>query len=316
MKKILAIVLALTAMNALFAQQEPQFTMFMFNKLAYNPAYAGSTEAPCMTATYRNQWLGLEGAPQVQMISFQLPLMHQRIGVGGNIMRNTIGISEFYTADAAYAYRLKLGRGFLGIGMQASVRFLQNDYRKATAIQAGDDAIPGSMQSKYVPNFGAGLYYHTEKFYVGASAPRLLQNNIDLGDEERILSREVQHFYVMGGLVIKLADQFKLSPQVLLKYVDGAPFDADASLGFIFYDRFTVGAAYRLGGSTVSGAGESLDFILAAQLTNQLMIAASYDYTLSDLRTQNTGSVEVALRFCLGGKKQEGEEEYVNPRFF
>ena len=184
MRKILfTFICALFAMTS-FAQQEQQYTQFMYNKLGYNPGYAGSNETACITGIIRNQWLGLEGAPQTQVLSFNMPILNQRVGIGANLTRRTIGISQRLTLDAVYSYRIRLATGTLGLGVQASVRYFNNNFRDGRLVStvpiALDNSIPSSARSKYVPNFGAGAYFSNERFYVGASIPRLLLSLIHI----------------------------------------------------------------------------------------------------------------------------------------
>lgn len=317
MKNILITAILLFAVTFTYAQQEQHYTQFMYNKLGYNPGYAGSNDATCITGIYRNQWLGLEGAPQTQALSFNMPLRNKRVGVGLNFNRNTIGISETWTLDGAYSYRVPMGRGYLGLGIQASIRSLRNDYTDprlvSTVATVLDDAISMGETSKFVPNFGLGMYYNTENFYIGVSAPRLLANNIDFNNTGTVLGKEVQHVYLMTGLVIEMTENVDLTPQILLKYAQDSPFDADLNLSAIFNDKFTAGLTYRLGGSSAAGAGESIDLMIGAQITDNVLLALSYDITLSELKDYNDGSIELALRYCFG--KSEGDN-FVNPRFF
>ena len=132
MKKIFTILIFLLSTVIAFCQQEPHYTQFMYNKLAMNPGYAGSHEGACFTGVYRNQWIGLEGAPKTAMLSFDMPLLNERVGIGLNVNRNTIGISERWTVDGIYAYRIPIGKGHLGVGIQASVRYLGNNYADST----------------------------------------------------------------------------------------------------------------------------------------------------------------------------------------
>lgn len=316
-KQLLLIGLFFVALSTTsFAQQEEQYTQWMYYKMGLNPAYAGSSDAACITAIARSQWVGLEGAPETQLLTFNMPLLNQRIGVGGSILRQTIGISEKYTAEAVYSYRIRWGRGTLAMGVQGSVRLLRTDYSEAESIQPQDldQAIPVGVQSKFVPNFGAGLYYKSNSFFIGFSVPRILQSNIDLADSELVISREALHMYLMGGITFALGESIDFQPQLLLKYVDGAPFDGDINASFIFNDKFTTGISYRLGGARNSGIGESLSLILAVQLTDDILFGASYDATLSDLRQYNSGSFEAVFNYCIGGKS-EGDE-FISPRFF
>lgn len=316
MQKIILSIVFSGLLFTAFGQQDEQFTQFMYYKAGYNPASVGSNDAPCITALARNQWIGLEGAPQVQLISFNMPVFNKRVGIGASVVRQTIGITEKFSAETMYSYRIPVGRGILGIGVQASVRFLRMNFSEAISIQPStqDDAIPADLQSKYVPNFGAGLYYSNQRYYVGISVPRLLENNIDLADSDEAISTEVRHIYAMGGIILDLGEKVQMQPQVLLKYVPGAPFDGDANLNFIFADRFTTGVSYRLGGSKRTGIGESVSLVLGIQLSESILFGLSYDLTLSELKNYNSGTVEGVFRYCIGGRSQGNE--YVSPRFF
>jgi len=302
---------------ALNAQQDHHNTQFFYFKQGYNAAYAGSREAFCMSAIYRKQWIGIDGAPESQILTFSVPLFNQRVGVGGNITRTTVGVTENITVDGVYSYRLRLGRGYLGIGLQASLRSLRNNFQdpriQATQPVIADNSIPTTSQQKLLFNVGAGLYYSTDKFYFGVSSPRFLQNNIDFNSEDAIISRETSHYYIMGGVTLRLNDNLRLRPQTLIKYVENAPLDADINMSLIILDRYVFGGTYRLGGSTTTGAGESLDILMGMQITPNLLFGISYDVTLSELRDYNTGSIEATVQYSAG--KSEGEE-YINPRFF
>lgn len=316
MKNIFTIIILLAVCLPVLAQQEDQFTQFMYYKMGFNPAYAGSQDGACITAMDRHQWVGLDGAPESQLITFNMPLFNKRVGLGASVLRHTIGITQKYTAEVVYAYRIPVGRGMFSMGLQGSIRLLRNDFDMVQSTQPSelDEAIPVGVQSKYVPNFGAGVYYSSRNFYLGFSSPRILENNIDFADLDAVISREVLHLYAMGGVLFKISDKLDLQPQMLLKYVKSAPFDADVNLSFIYDNKITAGVSYRIGGSTDTSVGESLSLLLGFQAGDSFFIGGSYDYTLSDLRDYNDGTFELVLRYCIGGKS-EGEE-YINPRFF
>jgi type IX secretion system PorP/SprF family membrane protein len=319
MKNIITTIIFCTlgGVAMLHAQQQPHNTQFMNYKLGYNPGFAGSQESPCVTCIYRQQWLGLNGAPSMAIATFNMPLNNQRVGIGANLFRHTIGITTMYNLDMAYAYRVRLGRGMLGLGVQGSLRSIEQDFQKTTATQPKelDGSIPGSSSSKFLFNFGTGLYYNTDQFYIGLSAPRLLENNIDYADTDIIISREVQHVYLMGGVTLPLSEGLALKPQALLKHASKAPLDFDANLSLLIQNSYMVGLTYRFGGDKESGTGESLDLLLAAQLTGNLMFGVSYDYTLSAIKDYSNGSIEATIRYCIG-KASSTEKEYDNPRFF
>lgn len=300
-----------------FAQQEVQYTQFMYNKMMFNPAAAGLGKQPILSATMRSQWLGVDGAPQTQLLSFETGLgYNRRVGIGANLFRQTIGLSENFEFNTMYTYQIEMGIGFLRGGLQASVRLLRSNFNQAESIQPSetDPAIPMAVESKYVPNFGAGLYYTDlkERVYVGFSVPRLLENNIDLADEQGVISREVLHFYAMGGVKFALGENIEkafIQPQVLLKYVRGAPFDADVNVNVFFADRFLTGLSYRIGGSKSSSLGESISLLLGLDVTDKIMFSLSYDATLSELNSYNNGSIEGMLRYRFAGKAQGDPEK-------
>ncbi|MCO6486107.1 MAG: type IX secretion system membrane protein PorP/SprF [Saprospiraceae bacterium] len=309
--------LVLTLAADLHAQQEGIITQFMFNRLYYTPAFAGSGGHPTITAIYRKQWIGLEGSPEHQVLSAQMPLFNQRVGLGVNLSRQAIGITRQLTAELAYAYRIPLGRGYLSAGFSGSVRYFAEDYRdsrvKGTQDIGLDQAVPTTMQSRYLPNFGAGVYYQAQEWYAGVGLPRLLEGDIDFGDDTGPVSTERRHIYALGGYRAQLSPYFALHPQVLFRYVDGAPFDADVHLGLELNDQFHAGATYRLGGHIDRGGGESVDLILGFRIRQQLLLSVAYDVSISRIRTYQNGTFEVLLQYAIG---RSSASTIDNPRFF
>lgn len=301
-KTRLSILLFATTATVATAQQEQQYTQFMFNKMAWNPGFAGSYESPTLTAVYRGQWMGLEGAPQTQVVSYNQPLLGNRVGIGGNIAHRTIGINRTLSVDAAYSYRVALRQGTLGIGIQASIRnFRQNwlDPRlKGSQDVGSDQAIPGETTSKTVPNFGLGLFYHAEKYFWGVSVPRLVGSNLDFAEQGSVLSREVQHLFVSGGWIFKPSEGIEVVPQILVKYAKAAPLDVDLNCNIFFQQKFLTGLSYRTGAGS-SALGESLDMLFGLQANRKWYFGLSYDIGLTRLRKFNAGSVEALMRFYL-----------------
>lgn len=299
-----------------FAQQEEQYTQFMQNKLAFNPAYAGAEPSTCFTLMTRNQWIGLDGAPQTQMLSANIPLLNQRIGIGVNLFRHSIGITSKYTGAFSYGYHLNLGRGVLGIGLQGSIRRLRVDFSEVQGTQPAemDPAIPAGLQTKYVPNFGAGLFFTNGRFYAGLSIPRFLASSIDLADSKDVISREVKHVYMTSGLNVVLSEKLELQPNILIKYVAKAPFDGDINFNFVYDKKYVLGTSYRLGGSKRNGVGESLAFLLGSKFS-EITVSLSYDITLTALKQFNSGTIELVAQYCLGGEVNEGTNVH-GPRDF
>lgn len=318
MKRLLnTLVIVASLLSAGHAQQQRLYTMFMYNKLGLNPAYAGYHAHGCVTGIYRSQWLGLEGAPETQVLSFHTPFGGERIGFGLGLSRETIGISSQTTLDGIYAYKVPLGNGKLSLGAQASVRHMKVDYTDP-AIQAVEDlvfdqGVDLGQDSRFVANFGAGVYYHTPKFYIGVSSPRLMKSDIDLEENNLFIAREERHWYAMTGVVIPLNVSLDLVPQVLGRYTPAAPVDFDFNASMIWKKDYTFGLTFRTSGGE-GDIGESVDLIASAKVARGLLLGVSYDLTLSDLRQYSNGSIEVMLRYCFHEPGRQGI--FVDPRYF
>ena len=312
MKQLLILLLSVLAGGGLTAQQDAQYTQFMYYKLGYNPAYAGAVESGTLHAIVRQQWLGFDGAPSSQILTFNTPFSANGTGLGLRAHRVTVGLEQQYNLEGSYAYRFALGRGHrFGIGVSASGRYFDVEYQNADPVQGGgiDTAIPGGNNSKILPNFGFGVYLDGPRYYLGVSLPRLLQNDIDLGSEETVISREVRHFYFMGGIKLPVSEKIVLEPQLLAKYVTDAPFDADFNVTAYLGTGLYGGLSYRLGGN---GAGESASVMAGFRLSEHLGMGLTYDLGLSDLNTAQNGSVEAMLRYSIGGSSDA--TEVIDPR--
>jgi len=308
MKNLMLVLIMCCLSIGLLAQQEAQFTQFMYNKLSFNPAYAGATESMTLTGLYRNQWLGLEGSPNSQLVSFNAPLSNNRVGLGLTINHQNISIFNRTSVEANYAYRIRLGAGYLGIGLQGSVQIIAGDYTDdrltATTDISRDQTIGQTVLNKTVPNFGAGLFYQAEDFYIGLGLPRFLKNNIDLNDAQGIIGTYIPHAYFMIGGTTSLNENLELQPQALIKYVTGAPLSIDLNVNLEIKEKFLVGTTLRTGGDRGEGLGESIDFLLGSKIGKSFFFGLSYDFNLC---------IEAVLRYRFGNAIGDVIE---NPRYF
>jgi type IX secretion system PorP/SprF family membrane protein len=299
------------------AQQQPLHTMFMFNKLLVNPAYAGYHEHPCAVLHVREQWLGFDGAPETQSLSLHGPLSSQRIGIGFNIQRRSIGVSSATTFDGIYDYRVPMGTGTLSLGVQASARFLKVDYSDPAVKTVQDIAVDPGVESisdqKFLANAGAGIYYSTPKFYAGLSAPRLMSSDIDFELNDLFIAREQPHYYFMTGVVVPLNYKLSFVPQTMIRYTKGAPVGVDLNLGLRWYEDYSLGITFRKGGVD-DRLLESIDLIASAKVLRGLRIGASYDITLSELHRYSDGSIELMMMYCFGEPAKPST--FINPRYF
>lgn len=300
------------AFQSLIAQQDAQYTQYMYNTLTVNPAYAGSRGQLSFAGLYRSQWVGLDGAPETFTINLHSPIRNSRLGYGISIVNDNIGdgvVQETYL-DAVISYTLEFaGDRKLSFGLKAGGNMISLDFN---GLRNFDQEVVNqdNIDNKFAPNFGLGLYYHTDTFYAGISAPNILEteyfDNDNSDNSVNFLSAQRINFYFITGYVFDLGPDLKFKPALLTKAVGGAPLQVDLSASFLFADRFSFGAAYRWD-AAVSG-------LVGFQLTEQLMVGLAYDRETTELGgTQfNDGSFEIFLRLELLKRFQRT----VSPRFF
>lgn len=317
-----------------YGQQDPMFTKYMFNSLVFNPAYAGSHDYLSIRGLYRDQWLGIDGAPTTQTLTVHSPA-GDRVGVGLSLVNDKIGSTGSSTANVSYAYRVPFGRGRLSIGLQAGIQNWRSDWSDLKFKDPQQmDVVFNEGFNRWIPNFGAGVYYYAPRFYVGFSVPRLI--NFDL-QKDRPSNVEVEewarlyrHFFLSGGVVLPIAPGLMFKPSILIKSVGllgeftssqaattiGAPTEFDIDFSVLFYEALWVGVSFRSAFEARAFGGlssfDSADIWAAYNLRNGLRLGVAYDFTISDLQTFTDGSFEVMLGydFNFDGKKIN------TPRYF
>jgi type IX secretion system PorP/SprF family membrane protein len=317
MKNFLPIIVFLIFSQKLAAQQEAHYTHFMYNKMLINPAYAGARPTPHLTAIHRTQWAGFEGAPSSQLMSFSSKFILDRVGVGATISHVKIGHQQDIYGNLAYSYDLIAKDGIsIRAGLQGSIRSFSLNFGNPNDLilsAPNDETIKNGNIKKVIGNFGAGIYgSYKDVIYAGFSVPTLIGNSLNSKNFDPTaikLAKLDKHFYGMIGASLPVADQVKIVPQVLIKYVKNAPIDADLNATLEYDRKFGVGLSYRLGGD---GGGESADLLIFARIKNQFVIGASYDFTLSQIKDYSSGSFEILLQADL----KKTKNEMSNPRFF
>jgi type IX secretion system PorP/SprF family membrane protein len=302
MQKGIFIFVALLVWQQASAQLQPNATHFTYNRLFYNPATAGQNTVSTVQALYREQWLGFEGAPRTGIVSWQNAIQGDHIGIGGNFMYNEIGIHKRIHADFAYNYRANMLNGILSAGLQFSYRHLQQNWADPRLVGSQslvlDQAIPAVQSSRMMPNFGAGIFFEQNQYYIGLSVPRMLENSIDFTELGGQLSREPQHFYAMGGFTHMLSNQLSMSYHLLGNYVKSQPFDLDLNAMVHYNQRINAGINYSFGGDQMN-SGESLDVLAGVQVNGNLAVSAAYDFSLGRLQKYSGGSIEVAVIYTI-----------------
>jgi len=309
MKKTIIIVVFLSfSIWSLKAQQDAQYTQYMYNTMAVNPAYAGSRGVLSINALHRSQWVGLDGAPTTQTLNFHTPT-RGRIGYGLSIVNDRIGngTNQDTYFDGVVSYTVPTSEnGKLSFGIKGGGHLLNIDFSRLQNYnnEAGSVGL-GNIDRKFSPNFGAGIYYHTDHFYAGLSVPNFLKTE-HFDTSSTSLAQERMNFYFITGYVFDLNQNLKFKPAALVKAVSGAPLQIDVSANFMINDKFTLGAAYRW--------DAALSALVGFQITDQFMLGLAYDKETTELGNTafNDGSFEILLRYELRAKYKN----VIAPRFF
>ena len=285
------------------AQQDPQYTHYMYNTMSVNPGYAGQRDVLSATALYRNQWVGVDGAPKTLTFGIHGPLRNERLGLGLNVISDQLGPSKETSIDVNFSYTIPIGLVDdvkLSFGLKGGLHTLDTDWSKGR-YENPDNAFNQNV-NLLSPILGSGLYLHSETWYLGLAVPNILATK-HYNDFQESLATERLHYYFIGGYVFDVSDDIKFKPAFLVKAVSGAPLIADVSLNALFNEKFTLGVAYRWDDS-VSG-------LVGLQISEGLQIGYSYDLTTSNFNNYNSGTHELMLRFELFGRRTQ-----LSPRFF
>lgn len=303
MKKIVYSLLLLLGLSA-SAQQEPQYTQYMYNPSVINPGYAGSLGYGSLFSLYRTQWIGLEGAPKTLNLSYHQPLENTNLGLGGTILHDEIGPSTTTNlgVDVSYTIRFE-NESRLAFGMRAGGQLLNIDYTKLNHYNPSDVSFRNNVNNQFSPNIGVGLFYYNENSYLGVSVPMLLETKTYDEFAYSDVNRR-QHYYLSGGKVYDLTYDIKFKPAFVAKMVTGAPLQLDLTANFLIHEKFTLGMAYRW--------SAALSGLVGFKVSDRLMIGYGYDRETTRLSNFNSGSHELFLQFDLFKINQHIE----TPRFF
>ena len=286
------------------AQQDPQYTQYMYNTNLVNPAYAGSRDMMSIFGLYRTQWVGLDGAPQTSTIALDTPLGDSKMGLGASFTNDRLGAMDENTIALDLSYTIDLSRSLkLGFGVKASANLLNVDYTKLDRYNPNDVKFQENISNQFNPNIGAGLYLYSDKTYFGFSIPNFLETD-RYDDNEVVLMKQKMTYYFIGGHVFDLSPSLKFKPAFLAKAVAGAPLQVDLTANFMISDKFVIGGAYRWD-AAFSG-------LVGFQVTDGLFVGYSYDAETTKLANYNSGSHEVFLRFDLLNRYNKVS----SPRFF
>jgi type IX secretion system PorP/SprF family membrane protein len=286
-----------------FAQQDAQYTQYMYNTINVNPAYAGSRGVMSIFGLHRTQWVGLDGAPTTNAASINAPIDNTNLGVGLSFVNDKIGPTVENTISADLSYTINTSETYkLSFGIKGTANLFNLDVSKLNPVNQGDPLLQ-NLDNDFSPNVGAGVYFHSDKLYLGASVPNFFETK-RYDDNDIAVYKERMNLYLIGGYVFDLTPTIKFKPAFLTKVVEGAPLQLDLSGNFLFNEKFVLGAAWRWDAAVSAMAG--------FQITDGLFLGYGYDLETTKLANYNSGSHEVFLRFELFQK----QEKIVSPRFF
>lgn len=288
------------------AQQESQYTQYMYNTLNINPAYAGSRECLSILAMHRSQWIKLEGAPVTNTVTLHTPLgVNQQIGLGVSFVNEKLGPSDENTISIDLSYNIPTSEKFkLAFGVKGTANFFNVDFNKLRTYEY--DVLQNGRQNidnKFHPNIGAGIFFYSDKTYVGFSIPYMLEQKYYNNDIQYVAGDKM-HYHFIAGQVFALSKSVDFKPALMLKAASGAPLQIDVSGNFWFNKKLTLGVAYRVSAAASALAG--------FQISDSWLIGYAYDKDVTHLGNFNTGSHELFLRYELF----KNYDKVMTPRFF
>lgn len=287
----------------LYGQQDPMYSQYMFNTLPFNAGYTGSADVLSVMALSRHQWVGFDGAPKTQTLSIHSPLPNKSLSLGGNIFHDKIGPVTQSAAYVSFAYRLKISeKSKLALGISGGGSLFQAGLSDLNTV----DVDPSNMNlsSQFMPNFGFGAFWHSERKYIGISVPKLLQNQIGVDGTVATTAEEERHYFLIAGLVKDITSDLKFRPSIMFRLVEGAPASLDMNAHFLLRNKIWFGAMYRL----FNSFGISAQY----QLSEQLKAGYAFDLTTNRLRAYNSGTHEIMIGYDL----RFTQGKIVSPRYF
>ncbi|MEI6312289.1 MAG: type IX secretion system membrane protein PorP/SprF [Bacteroidota bacterium] len=306
----------------LSAQQDAEYSMYMFNGMYVNPAYTGSQECVSITALYRHQWVGIKGAPRSGTIAVNAPLKKDQYALGGMLNFDMLGLDKTVSGYIDYAYRLRFKNGTkLSLGIQAGGMYYHSSLTDAKLPIDPNDISFSADRNLFLPNVGFGAYLYSKKYYVGVSVPHILNMSLSKNwstvTDRATLSKLYNHYiFTAGGVIGKEDAKVKFKPSTLVKVTKNAPVSIDVTGSFLFINRIWLGASYRFGvGKKDLGnsnlRGNRIVALTEFKLTPQLRIGYAYDYEFDNLHGYQKGSHEVMLGYNFGSDRTR----FVTPRY-
>ena len=280
-----------TAILTSEGQQRPIQSLYMFDPLLINPAYAGNQVQLSATAIYRNQWVNLEGAPKTFTMTIHSGFKKSRVGLGMLASKDVIGIHDDTGLYGIYSYKLPISKkrnSVLSFGLQGGFNSITTDYNKLTLKSLSDPNLSG-VDNTFSPNVGFGLFYRENNFYGGVSVPYLLDNKVVSMTDVNSLAKQRRYYYIYGGFSAKVSENVKFNPSTLIRIQEQAPISFDLNTLFVLYNAVGLGCSYRLNDAIVG--------LFELQLNDNFHVGYAYDFTTSQLNQFSNGSHELMINY-------------------
>lgn len=301
----------------MYAQQDPNFSMYFFNPMYFNPGYCGSRELFSGTLVHRSQWVKMPGAPVSQSLNMHSRLPETRIGVGASAYNDVAGPMRTTGFGLTFAYHLPLNDvAQLAFGITGSLSNVHIDFDRISYEDQTDPSFVNNADAHWVPDASAGFYLYMPRFYAGLSSTHMIENYFHLTNTDGAdFAKFYRQYYLTSGVVVPLGDKVDFRPSILLKYVHAAPLVGEADASFILFRRLFLGAGYRTAKRVeTSGTDNVLIGMVEFEITNYLRAGYSYDYYLNRNGTYNSGTHEFMLGWDISGRS--GKQKISSPRFF
>lgn len=306
MKKIMIFLSFLVLLEyQAYSQQMEQSSLYMYNSLYYNPAYAGTRNTLSASVIIREQWVGLDGSPSSQYFSIHTPIANRKLGIGLHFNNDKIGSRRKNTVYADFAATIKLNQNNdrLNFGLSAGIDNYSFGFSELYALDV-NDPIANTNYSKLTPNIGAGIYFYNDKYYAGISVPSIISHTNNVEGISHSINK--MHLFITGGYVFNINSTLDLKLASLIRYTHGAPITMEFNSNLLLYKKVWVGAMYRTG----EGVGINASVILFDGFT----VGYAYDFPLNKLRTHQKGSHEILLQYDF--TRYKNKNKIYSPRYF
>ena len=306
------------------AQQEMLYTQYFFSQLVINPAYAGNDDGLSLTGLSKKQWFGIDGAPTILSFvahasvldhnsacrvfegesgkSSLKPVRNKQVGIGLVVFNDRVGVTNTLISSLSYSYKIKFKPGTkLSFGLQGTVLNFNQSLNKLDNPNVSDPNFQDNVTALRF-NAGAGIFFETDRFYIGGSIPEIYENSLDPVNSSN--EKQLRQYFFTGGYVFYLNRIFKFKPTFLVRYTEGLPLQVDFNANFLYKDKLWMGASYRY--------NHSMNFTTELLISGNLRMGLAYDYAIGDIKQATIGSAEIMINYVF--RKQD--KKIINPRYF